>query len=69
MFGYSKTFDNVTSILIADMGAGNDFVEIKSSVSTAVEVHFGDGDDRLRNAGSGVVTAYGDAGSDRLDGG
>jgi len=69
MFGYSKTFDGVTRILIADMGAGKDAVEIKSSVSTPLEVHFGDGDDRLRNAGSGAVTAYGDAGKDRLDGG
>jgi hypothetical protein len=69
MFGFSKKFDGVTSILIADMGAGQDAVEIKSSVSTPLEVHFGDGDDRLRNAGSGVVTAYGDAGKDRLDGG
>src|SRR4029453_6281472 len=69
MFGYSKRFDNVTRILIADMGSGKDVVEIKSSVSTPLEVHFGDGDDRLKNDGTGIVTAYGDADRDQLSGG
>jgi Ca2+-binding RTX toxin-like protein len=69
MFDHSKRFDNVQSILIADMGAGTDVVEIKQSVSTPLEVHFGAGNDRLKNDGTGVVKAYGDAGSDRLVGG
>jgi Ca2+-binding RTX toxin-like protein len=69
MFGVTQTFDNVTSILIADMDSGDDFVEILAPVTTMVDVRFGDGRDRLRNLGSGVVIAYGDEGDDRLEGG
>ena len=69
MFGVSQTFDNVLSILIADMGAGNDFVEILPGVVTPLEVHFGSGSDRLDNEGSGIAVAYGDGGTDRLEGG
>ena len=69
MFGYSETFDNVLEILIPDMGAGEDYVEIYAGVSVPFEVHFGDDDDTLISAGSGVVKAYGDGGADRLTGG
>ena len=69
MFGVFQDFDNVTSILIADMGSGNDSVDIKSSVTTPLEVHFGEGEDSLRSTGSGPVTAYGGAGNDSLQGG
>jgi hypothetical protein len=69
MFGVTQAFDNVSSIYIADMGSGNDIVTIQPSVTTPVEVHFGDGNDRLKNRGSGTVKAYGDAGADQLEGG
>jgi Ca2+-binding RTX toxin-like protein len=69
MFGHSQAFSGVTSILIADMGAGNDFVDIRPGVATPLEVHFGAGLDRLRNSGSGGVVAFGDDGNDRLEGG
>ncbi|MCX2983457.1 hypothetical protein EYC98_21590, partial [Halieaceae bacterium IMCC14734] len=69
LFGVSQTFDNVTSILITDMGAGNDFVQISSGVSSPVEVHLGAGADTLISAGSGSVRAFGDDGDDRLTGG
>ena len=69
MFGHVQTFDNVTDIQIGDMGAGNDIVEIASSVTTRVSVRLGDGDDRLRSAGSGIVIAHGDGGNDGLEGG
>ena len=69
MFGHVQTFDNVLDIQIGDMGAGNDIVEIASSVTTRVSVRLGDGDDRLRSAGSGIVIAHGDGGNDRLEGG
>jgi Ca2+-binding RTX toxin-like protein len=69
MFGLTQTFDNVTKILIPDMGDGNDFVDILAGVQTEVEVHLGDGEDRLANAGSAAVIAHGDEGNDQLNGG
>jgi Ca2+-binding RTX toxin-like protein len=69
MFGLTQTFDNVTRILIADMGDGNDSVFISEGVVTEVEVHLGPGDDRLENAGSASVIAYGGEGDDQLYGG
>ena len=41
----------------------------RTGVQTEVEVHLGDGDDRLENAGSAAVIAYGDEGNDQLNGG
>jgi Ca2+-binding RTX toxin-like protein len=69
MFGHAQTFDNVTDIQVGDMGSGDDVVEIASSVTTRVVARLGDGNDTLRNLGSGVLIAHGDAGNDRLDGG
>lgn len=69
MFGHSQTFSGVTAILIADMGSGSDFVDVRSSVATPLEVHFGAGNDRLRYLGSGAVLAFGDDDDDRLEGG
>lgn len=69
MFGLTQTFDNVTRVLIADMGDGNDTVTISEGVVTEVEVHLGDGDDRLENLGSAAVIAYGGGGNDQLRGG
>ena len=66
MFGISQTFNGVTSILIADMADGNDFVDIRPGVFTPLEVHFGDGNDRLRNMGTGRIVAFGDDNNDRL---
>ena len=68
MFGVTQTFDNVTKILISDMGDGDDIVEISAGVKTEVEVHLGDGEDRLKNPGSAAVIAYGDEGNDQLNG-
>jgi len=69
MFGVTQRFDNVTKILISDMGGGDDSLEILPGLATPVEVYFGDGQDRLRNAGSAAVIAYGEKGNDRLNGG
>ena len=69
MFGHSQTFSGVTAILIADMGSGSDFVDVRASVATPLEVHFGTGNDRLRYLGSGAVTAFGDDDDDRLEAG
>jgi Ca2+-binding RTX toxin-like protein len=69
MFGLTQTFDNVTRVLTPDMGNGNDTVTISEGVVTEVEVHLGDGDDRLVNAGSASVIAYGGEGDDQLYGG
>ncbi len=69
MFGVTQTFDNVTKVLIPNMGNGDDFVEILAGVATDVEVHLGDDQDRVTNRGSGLVIAYGDDGDDYLEGG
>ena len=67
MFGHTQSFSGVTSILIADMAAGNDFVEVRPNVTVPLTVRFGSGSDRLSHAGSGNVLAYGDGGNDRLE--
>ena len=69
MFVHSETYDNVLKILIPDMGAGEDSVEICDGVSIPVEVHFGDDEDTLISAGLGIVIAYGDGDADTLEGG
>jgi Ca2+-binding RTX toxin-like protein len=69
MFGHSQEFDNVLGILIEDMAAGEDYVEIYASVTVPAEVHFGADSDSLTCAGPGMVTAYGDEGDDNLEGG
>ena len=69
MFGEVREFENVTSILIANMDDGDDVVVIDDSVTTKVVVHFGEGNDSLTNFGSGIVMAYGDGGHDQLVGG
>jgi len=70
MFGLTQTFDNVTRVLIADMGDGNDTVLVSEGVVTQVEVHLGPGNDRLENAGSSAaMIAYGGEGDDHLYGG
>ncbi len=69
MFGHSQTFNGVTSIFIADMAAGNDFVDVRGGVAAALDVRFGAGHDRLSYGGSGAVRAFGEDGNDRLDSG
>ena len=68
MFNVTQTFSNVSRIE-ADMGDGDDFMEIQAAVTTPVDVRFGTGDDTLRNLGSGTVIARGEGGDDRLEGG
>ena len=68
MYGITQTFSNVTTVF-ADMGSGRDVLAIQPSVSTPVEVHLGTSNDRMKNRGTGVVTAYGDNGFDQLEGG
>ena len=55
MFGHSQIFSGVTSILIADMAAGNDFVDVRTGVAAPLDVRFGAGNDRLGYGGSGAV--------------
>jgi len=69
MFGLTQTFDNVTRILIADMGDGDDSVTISEGVVTEVEAYPGAGNDRLVNFGSAAVIAHGGEGDDQLYGG
>ena len=69
MFGVTQVFNNVADIMIEDMAAGNDFVEVASSVAVPIEAHLGGGADIFNSAGSGVVTVHGDVGDDRLQGG
>ena len=69
MFGHSQMFSGVTSILIADMAAGNDFVDVRTGVAAPLDVRFGAGHDRLGYGGSGAVRAFGEGGNDRLESG
>jgi len=69
MFGHSQTFSGVSSILIADMASGNDFVDVRSGVAAPLDVRFGAGNDRLNYGGSGAVRAFGEGGNDRLESG
>ena len=69
MFGHSQMFSGVTSILIADMAAGNDFVDVRTGVAAPLDVRFGAGNDRLGYGGSGAVRAFGEGGNDRLESG
>lgn len=68
MFGISQQYDNVTSIS-ADMGDGDDSMFIDNGVTVPVVAHLGAGADTLTNKTAAFVTAYGEAGRDRLTGG
>jgi Ca2+-binding RTX toxin-like protein len=66
MFGHSEEHDNVFMIWIPNMAEGGDYVVIYAGITIPVVVNFGDGNDTLISAGSGVVIANGDGGDDLL---
>jgi Ca2+-binding RTX toxin-like protein len=69
MFGITQTFDNVASVS-ADMGDGNDILEIDNGVTVPVVAHMGDGADTLTDeSADNSVTVYGEGGRDHLTGG
>ena len=61
-----QTFEGVTTI-VGDMGAGNDLVQIASSVTIPVDLRGGLGDDTFK-LGSGAATIHGDDGNDIIEG-
>src|SRR5262249_22340606 len=69
MFGITQTFDNVASVS-ADMGDGNDTLEIDDGVTVPIVAHMGDGADTLTDeSADNSVTVYGEGGQDYLTGG
>ncbi|HLO19184.1 MAG TPA: calcium-binding protein, partial [Sphingomicrobium sp.] len=69
-FGQMSSFarSNVTSIVAADAGDGNDTITVDPRLILPVELHGGLGNDFLA-AGGGIARLFGDAGDDRLAGG
>jgi Ca2+-binding RTX toxin-like protein len=67
-FGVTQRFDGVTSIY-ADGGSGNDIITIAEAVTSPVELHGGDGLDRLEARGTGNAQLFGEGDNDVLVGG
>lgn len=66
-FGFSQDFTGVSKI-VADGGAGNDTITIKSGINIPASLSGGDGNDSLFG-GDGGATLNGGAGDDQLSGG
>ena len=64
-WGESTFVGSFSTMVIYGFG-GNDTIRLTHTVTAAVEVYGGDGDDSLFEAGPGAATLYGDAGDDLL---
>jgi hypothetical protein len=62
----ASTYNGQFSTVTVYSFGGNDTLRITQSVTAAVTVHAGDGDDSVFAAGTGKATVYGDAGDDLL---
>ena len=67
-FGITQRYDGVKSIY-ANCGTGSDIITIGEQVTSPVELHGGDGNDRLEARGTGAAQVFGEGDNDILLGG